>query len=455
MMNKDLWEKIELFDFDQPPSEYDFTLRLAHENYWTQNFTKQAILEYKKFMYLAAVSDMMVSPSEIVDTVWHQHLIFTKSYSEFCTILGKQIQHIPSTHNKEDFQKFKLAKERTTKLYETHFGKQPESIWDHANPYESLNLKKSNFKLRTSLIVGIIAFIVLSFPLYFLLKTLYLNIKNPDFVFLFLGLIIVSFVVLEWYNRRKFAQAIQLFNKNSFVFDLQPYELIYLKDRNISSVVNGTVNELIDNGSIKINEDQTISTNKLTFIQSREHQQVIDLLKDLGKTSYPNFLIQLITKPAFSNIIKSMDEVKKYFIRSKVFSNLFVLNFIVFLSLIMFGFLRIVTGILRDKPVLLISFVVVILIFMMIGYLLKLTNLFSSKILPDLYKTAILPKKNTNNDWQWSYFLMGTVVLTTSFVPLTAKSSYDGSGGGCGTSSSSDSSCGGSSCSSCGGCGGD
>lgn len=455
MMNKDLWEKIELFDFDQPPSEYDFTLRLGHENYWTQNFTKQAILEYKKFMYLAAVSDMMVSPSEIVDTVWHQHLIFTKSYSEFCTILGKQIQHIPSTHNKEDFQKFKLAKERTAKLYETYFGTQPESIWDHSNPYESLNLKKSNFKLRTSLIVGIIAFIVLSFPLYFLLKPLYLNIKNPDFIFLFLGLIIVSFVGLEWYNRRKFAQAIRLFDKDSFVFDLQPYELIYLKDRNISSVVNGTVNELIDNGSIKINEDQTISTNKLTFIQSREHQQVIDLLKDLGKTSYPNFLIQLITKPVFSNIIKSMDEVKKYFIRSKVFSHLFVLNFAVFLSLIMFGFLRIVTGILRDKPVLLISFAVVILIFIMIGYLLKLTNLFSSKILPDLYKTAILPKKNTNNDWQWSYFLLGTAVLTTSFVPLTAKSTYDGSGGGCGTSSSSDSSCGGSSCSSCGGCGGD
>ncbi|MBO6184734.1 MAG: DUF1399 domain-containing protein [Chryseobacterium sp.] len=455
MMNKDLWKKIELFDFDQPPSEYDFTLRLAHENYWTQNFTKQAILEYKKFMYLAAVSDMMVSPSEIVDTVWHQHLIFTKSYSEFCQILGKQIQHIPSTHNKDDFQKFKLAKERTTKLYETHFGPQPESIWNHANPYESLNLKKSKFKLRTSLVVGIIAFMVLSFPLYFLLKPLYLNIKNPDFIILFLGLIIVSIVGLEWYNRRKFAQAIRLFDKDSFVFDLQPYELIYLNTRNISSVINGTVNELINNCSIKINEDQTISTNKLAFLKSREHQQVIDLLNDLGKTSYPNFFIQLITKPAFSNITKSMEAIKKYFNRSKAFSNLFVLNFIVFLSLIMFGFLRIATGILHDKPILLISFAVVILSFMIIGYLFRLTNLFSSKILPDLYKTVILPKKNTNNNWQWSYFLMGSAVLTTSFVPLTAQSTYNGSSGGCGTSSSSDSSCGGSSCSSCGGCGGD
>ncbi|MBW7676703.1 glycine-rich domain-containing protein [Chryseobacterium chendengshani] len=146
-MNKNLWKKIEEYDLDQPPSDYDFSLRLAHENYWTQNFTKQAVLEYKKFMYLAAVSDMMVSPSEIVDTVWHQHLIFTKSYHEFCQILGKQIQHIPSTHNKKDFTKFKDAKERTVKLYETHFGKQHDIIWNYSNPYESLHLDKSNFEI--------------------------------------------------------------------------------------------------------------------------------------------------------------------------------------------------------------------------------------------------------------------------------------------------------------------
>jgi hypothetical protein len=79
-MNAQLWNKIEAFDFDNPPGEYGFSTRLAHENFWTRNFTKQAMLEYKKFMYLAATSDLMVSPSEIVDTVWHQHLIFTQSY---------------------------------------------------------------------------------------------------------------------------------------------------------------------------------------------------------------------------------------------------------------------------------------------------------------------------------------------------------------------------------------
>ena len=63
-MDAALWNKILEFDFDSPPSEYGFSTRLARENYWTRNFTRQAILEYKKLMYLAATSDMMVSPSE-------------------------------------------------------------------------------------------------------------------------------------------------------------------------------------------------------------------------------------------------------------------------------------------------------------------------------------------------------------------------------------------------------
>ena len=121
-MNKELWDNILQFEFDDRLSEYGFATRLANENFWTKAFTELAILEYKKFMYLAATSEMMVSPSEIVDTVWHQHLIFTTSYQSFCEMTGKQIQHIPSTHNRDEFEKFSQAKERTQKLYSSIFG---------------------------------------------------------------------------------------------------------------------------------------------------------------------------------------------------------------------------------------------------------------------------------------------------------------------------------------------
>ncbi|MFN6039406.1 MAG: glycine-rich domain-containing protein, partial [Bacteroidota bacterium] len=89
-MSKELWQKICDFDFDDPAGgNYTFTIRLAKENYWSKNFTELAVLEYKKFMYLAAIADQIVSPSEIVDVVWHQHLVYTNSYNDFCKLAGK------------------------------------------------------------------------------------------------------------------------------------------------------------------------------------------------------------------------------------------------------------------------------------------------------------------------------------------------------------------------------
>lgn len=76
-MSSNTWQKAEAFSFDQPSQMYGFSIRLSYENSWTTKFTKLAILEYKKFMYLASISDEMVSPSEIVDVVWHQHLILS------------------------------------------------------------------------------------------------------------------------------------------------------------------------------------------------------------------------------------------------------------------------------------------------------------------------------------------------------------------------------------------
>lgn len=102
-MDKILWEKIAALDLDDPISEYGFSTRLAAENFWTQDFTRKAILEYKKFMYLAGTSSFMVSPSEIVDTVWHQHLIFTKSYADFCQVIPKFYKNdiLPKQQNRE------------------------------------------------------------------------------------------------------------------------------------------------------------------------------------------------------------------------------------------------------------------------------------------------------------------------------------------------------------------
>jgi hypothetical protein len=452
-MNKELWEKILSFDFDNPPSEYGFSTRLANENFWTKDFTELAILEYKKFMYLATTSEVMVSPSEIVDTVWHQHLIFTQSYSDFCNLIGKQIQHIPSTHNKEEYEKFKLAKERTKKFYSNIFGEQPNTIWEYNDMYGSLNLEKSKFKIRTFIIFGILSFIALTIPAYFLLKPIYLQVHNPYFILGFIPLCILTLIGLEFYNRNKLKEIVKSFNDNSFIYKLQPFELVYLKTQKLGNIINGTVNELIDNKTIIVNSDNTIELLKQNNTNSKEELQTTSVLSELGKTFYPNLLRQLANKPIFWNTANCMDAFKKYFNKSKKFGNLFYLNFGVLTILLMFGFIRLSSGILREKPVTQILVVTIILIIITIVFLNRLTKLVCTQTIPDLYKTEILPTRQIENNWQWSYFLLGSAVLTTAFVPLVNyKDKNNNNGSSCGTSCGS--SCG-SSCSSCGGCGGD
>jgi len=154
-MNAQLWKNILDFNIDQPLTEYGFSTRLETENSWTVNFAADAVLEYKKFMYLAATSDFMVSPSEIVDIVWHQHLIFTQLYDDFCSLLGKKIVHVPSTHNRADVKVFMEAKENTAKCYLEHFGVQPSHIWEHSGIYGPLSLEKSRLKVSGIICIGV------------------------------------------------------------------------------------------------------------------------------------------------------------------------------------------------------------------------------------------------------------------------------------------------------------
>lgn len=456
-MNQELWNKILAFDFDNPPSEYGFSTRLANENFWTIEFTDQAILEYKKFMYLAATSDFMVSPSEITDIVWHQHLIFTQSYQDFCNIIGKNIQHIPSTHNKEDFEKFRQAKERTIKFYERDFGKQPKNIWGYDDMFESLNLEKAKFKLRTFIIFGILSFICLTVPAYYILKPIYINIDNPFFIFGLITLSVLTLLILELYNRSNLKKIVSGFDQSSFVYNLQPFELVYLKTQRLSNVINGTVNELVDNGTIKVNSDNSIELEKSNATNNNAQLQVISVLFELGNSFYPSLLKTLVGKPIFWNIANSMDAFRKYFNKSKKFGYLFYTNFSVLTLLLLLSFTRIVTGVLRDKPVVQIVIATIVLAIIAIGFLQRLTKQISTSTIPDLYKNEILPARQIEGNWQWTYFLLGTAVLTTAFVPLVNYIDKNKKiGSNCGTSCGSNcgSSCG-SSCSSCGGCGGD
>jgi len=242
VMNERLWQHIADFDLDGPVAEYGFSTRLENENFWTVNFARGAILEYKKFMYLAAVSDIMVSPSPIVDIVWHQHLIFTQSYDEFCRVLGKKVEHIPSTHHAADFNKFKNAENRTAELYRENFGEQPAQYWQYSNMPDALRMEPARFSIAQAGAAGAFLTLLAACGGFFLLYPIYITIGNPDFGLRYIYVCTVVVIALEIYNRRGLTTVVNGWDKQSFIFNLTALELVCLQQNGLRHVINGVVN---------------------------------------------------------------------------------------------------------------------------------------------------------------------------------------------------------------------
>jgi hypothetical protein len=452
-MKTDLWNKIVSFDLDGSMCEYGFSTRLAYENDWTRHFTEAAILEYKKFMYLAATSNVMVAPSKIVDVVWHQHLIFTQSYGEFCSILGKQIHHVPSTLDPEEAEKFRRAKEQTKKQYQSTFGEQPYTIWGYSSMLESLQLSKSSTQLSSRILMTIFCFCVLCIPFQMLMAPVYRQIENPYFMFGFFVLTLGTFLRLDFYNQRHIREIVNQFDSQSYMFHLHPFELVYLKKQRLSDVINGVVNEQIHLSRVHIHSDHTLELVEPIIPQSLEEFQLKEVFESTGKTFYPALLKQLVEKPIFSTFANSMNNFKISFRESKEFGAVFQFNLIVMAALYMLGVGRLITGFLSSKPIDLLCMVMIALLVINIVYGQYLLTMVNKVTVPNLYEEEIIPSRQSERSWEWDYYL-GTAVLAAAFVPIVGYvDKNDGSSGSCGSScgSSCGGSCGGGSCGGCGG----
>lgn len=126
-----LWQRIDACDLTGL-GEGAFFGKLTKENRWSRGTARAAIREYKKFMYLATLSDDRLSPPPIVDRVWHVHLVFTRHYwGVFCPeVLGKTIHHEPSPPTSKARRRDKADGKLARELYATEFGgKPPRGVW--------------------------------------------------------------------------------------------------------------------------------------------------------------------------------------------------------------------------------------------------------------------------------------------------------------------------------------
>ena len=149
MDKKELWLKLKNYHFDHivspglwdhisakfgkaNPSFRAFAGKIARKHGWKSHFALRALNEYKKYIFLGLVSDFMVTPSKIIDVVWHEHLLFSKAYRDFCDeVLEQPFDHYPELlPAEEQTGRFSAQYLDTIELYHAEFGLEPPvDIW--------------------------------------------------------------------------------------------------------------------------------------------------------------------------------------------------------------------------------------------------------------------------------------------------------------------------------------
>jgi hypothetical protein len=125
-----LWRRIELHDFE-PETPLNFTRRLARDHGWRLEDARAAVAAYRRFCFLAVVSPTPMTPSEIVDEVWHQHLVYSRDYWDvWCgEALRADLHHDPTPGGPEAQALYRRQYAETLALYERFFGPSGADIW--------------------------------------------------------------------------------------------------------------------------------------------------------------------------------------------------------------------------------------------------------------------------------------------------------------------------------------
>jgi hypothetical protein len=128
----ELLERIEDHSFDPSDAKFTFAARLAEGNAWPQVFADRVIEEYRRFVYMACVSEHEVTPSDEVDQVWHLHLSYSRNYwEEFCpNVLRRPLHHGPTAGGAAEDARHLENYRRTLALYSELFNEDPPpEIW--------------------------------------------------------------------------------------------------------------------------------------------------------------------------------------------------------------------------------------------------------------------------------------------------------------------------------------
>lgn len=131
-----LWQRLSDYRFGGEQAQA-FVDRVAHACQSTRETAQEAIEEYRRFCFLAVGAGHAVTPSEIVDRVWHTHMTDTRDYwLKFCPeALEQPLHHSPSLGGLAEDERHRRQYLDTVDSYRRYFGDPPPRFWaDESQP---------------------------------------------------------------------------------------------------------------------------------------------------------------------------------------------------------------------------------------------------------------------------------------------------------------------------------
>lgn len=121
---------VERLDESMVGEDLEFVVRrLVTKDDMPEDLARKIRPEYIRFMSLHHVTKEPLSPSSLVDSFWHAHILHTEQYEEFCRrYFGYFIHHRPEDHAAG--MAGVSPGERTRELMDEHFPEHDAEIWN-------------------------------------------------------------------------------------------------------------------------------------------------------------------------------------------------------------------------------------------------------------------------------------------------------------------------------------
>jgi len=293
-----------------------------------------------------------------------------------------------------------------------------------------------------------------------------IQINNPSFIYGFIALLVITLVIFFGLTSAILSALAKKLYAQNFLKDLHPLEVIYMKKGSLVPIVHGITNQLIKTSQL----EQTTVDNKLKRTKKQvTHANpfeycVYNAIKEKKTMEYAPIVRSLVKKPLFLQLSNFTETINEQVVKTKSYLFLHILHFGVFSFFFLIGFIRLQTGVSRERPVL---FLLILLMATITLYFLSLWQLdvfFTKRSIPQLYDEKFHTIKGSDaasvsaSNWGWRYFIYDELVLEKAFLPViyyfdrrNMKDSASSCGSGCGSScGGGGGGCGGG----CGGCGG-